>query len=147
MVAGDKEVDVTADQWLPHRDMRHGSGLCGAQGQAVLKTRLSVVICTNGHATPNRSAGNRSFGRTGQGGYLLGPKVMEKGNVVGVLFGGKMRFVLRPWDDGRFLLVGECCVHGFLQGEAMELLERGEIDEETFHLVDCFGRSTLSFVS
>ena len=65
---------------------------------------------------------------------MLGPKVMEKGDVVCVLFGGKMPFVLRPWNDGKFLLVGECYVHGFMQGEALELLERGEIDEEMFHI-------------
>lgn len=82
----------------------------------------------------NGSASNRSFGRTAQGRYVLGPKVMEKGDVVCVLFGGKMPFVLRPWDDGKFLLVGECYVHGLMQGEAIELLERGEIDEETFHI-------------
>ncbi|KAL8917298.1 MAG: hypothetical protein Q9208_008019 [Pyrenodesmia sp. 3 TL-2023] len=82
----------------------------------------------------NGSASNRSFGRTTQGRYVLGPKVMETGDVVCVLFGGKMPFVLRPWDDGRFLLVGECYVHGLMQGEAIELLERGEVDEETFRI-------------
>ena len=82
----------------------------------------------------NGSASNRSFGRTAQGRYVLGPKAMEKGDVVCVLFGGKMPFVLRPWDDGKFLLVGECYVHGLMQGEAIELLERGEIDEETFRI-------------
>ncbi|KIW10039.1 hypothetical protein PV08_11815 [Exophiala spinifera] len=68
----------------------------------------------------NGSASNRSFGRTAHGRYVLGPKVMEKGDIVCVLFGGKMPFVLRPWHDGK--------------GQAIELLERGEVVEETFHI-------------
>lgn len=82
----------------------------------------------------NGSASNRSLGRTAQGRYALGPKVMEKGDVVCVLFGGKMPFLLRPWNDGKFLLVGECYVHGLMQGEAIEMLGRERIAEETFHI-------------
>jgi hypothetical protein len=45
-----------------------------------------------------------------------------------------MPLVLRPWDDGKFLLVGECYVPGLMQGEAIELLVRRQINEETFYI-------------
>lgn len=82
----------------------------------------------------NGSASNRSFGRTKQGRYVLGPKVKKCGEVVCVLFGGKMPFVLRQWNGDQFLLVGECYVHGLMQGEAIELLEREEVAAGTFEI-------------
>jgi hypothetical protein len=93
-----------------------------------IKTKDEWSRAANGAST------NRIFARTKKGYYVLGPKVMEEGDVVCVLYGGKMPFVLRPW--GRyFLLVGECYVHGLMKGEAIDLLERKELAEEVFDLV------------
>jgi hypothetical protein len=61
----------------------------------------------------------RCFARTEKGFFVLGPKVMEEGDVVAVLFGGKMPFCLRPCGKS-FLLVGECHVHGMMTGEVFE---------------------------
>jgi len=82
----------------------------------------------------NGASSNRIFARTKKGYFVLGPNVMKQGDVVCVLFGGKMPFVLRPWEH-YFLLVGECYVHGFMKGEAIDLLERKDLAEEVFHLV------------
>ena len=82
----------------------------------------------------NGASKNRKFARTKMGYYVLGPKVMEEGDIVCVLFGGKMPFCLRPWSD-QYLLVGECYVHGFMDGEAMEMMRRGEVLEKKFELV------------
>jgi hypothetical protein len=82
----------------------------------------------------NGASRNRIFARTKKGYYVLGPKVMKEGDVVCVLYGGKMPFVLRPWGH-YFLLVGECYVHGLMNGEAMDMLERKDLAEEVFDLV------------
>jgi len=50
-----------------------------------------------------------------------------------VLFGGKTPFCLRPWGHG-YLLVGECYVHGLMNGEAMGMLERGDIEAQIFDI-------------
>lgn len=81
----------------------------------------------------NGASSNRAFARTAKGYYVLGPKVMEVGDVVCVLFGGKMPFCLRPWGEGQYLLVGECYVHGLMKGEA-ELLRLGK-EEGVFELI------------
>jgi hypothetical protein len=82
----------------------------------------------------NGASSHRTFARTVNGYFVLGPKVMKVGDVVCVLFGGKMPFCLRPWGR-HYLLVGECYVHGLMDGEAMGMLERKELAEEVFDVI------------
>jgi hypothetical protein len=82
----------------------------------------------------NGASKNRIFARTKTGYYVLGPKVMEVGDVVCVLFGGKMPFCLRPQGDN-YLLVGECYVHGLMRGEAIDMLELEIFTERGFDIV------------
>ena len=82
----------------------------------------------------NGASKNRKFARTEKGYYVLGPKVMEEGDIICVLFGGKLPFCLRPWRD-QYLLVGECYVHGLMDGEAMVMMSRGDLSEKTFEIV------------
>ena len=81
----------------------------------------------------NGASKNRIFAKTNRGYYVLGPKVMQPGDVVCVLFGGKVPFCLRPLGD-RYLLVGECYVHGLMNGEAMKMMNRQELLEEVFEI-------------
>jgi hypothetical protein len=81
----------------------------------------------------NGASSHRAFARTTQGYYVLGPKVMETGDLICVLYGGKMPFCLRPWED-HFLLSGECYVHGLMDGEAVSMVEDGILQEETFYI-------------
>jgi hypothetical protein len=99
----------------------------------------------------------RRVSRTEGGYFVLGPHVMEVGDVVCVLLGGKTPFILRPLnldpdtnrnvdgdgdrddrgngnDGGGYLLVGECYVHGLMCGEAIEMMRRGEVREECFRI-------------
>src|SRR5690242_15785457 len=80
------------------------------------------------------AAFNRVFARTQQGRYVLGPRLMQSGDIVCVLYGGKMPFILRSWFNDEFLLVGECYVHGLMEGQAIGMTEAGELGEEVFHL-------------
>ncbi|KAK0754362.1 heterokaryon incompatibility protein-domain-containing protein [Schizothecium vesticola] len=83
----------------------------------------------------NGASSGRVFARTAKGYFVLGPQVLAKGDRICVLWGGKMCFCLRPLDQGRFLLVGECYVHGLMNGEAVRLLEKKELQEKEFVLV------------
>lgn len=61
--------------------------------------------------------GHSFFGT--KGGYMgLGPKILQPGDVVCVLAGGEVPFILRP-DHGYYRLVGECYLHGIMNGEAI----------------------------
>jgi len=57
-----------------------------------------------------------------QKGYLgVGPQSLEVGDVVVVLPGAGVPFVLRTAGDGRWRLIGEGYVHGIMHGEALEM--------------------------
>lgn len=65
------------------------------------------------------------------GKFGLGPAASQPGDIVTVLFGGIVPFVLRPQEDGTWLLVGEALVPGLMQGEGVEaagLLEPGTFE-------------------
>jgi hypothetical protein len=57
--------------------------------------------------------------RTAKGYLGLGPEILKAGDIVAVIFGAKVPFILRPEGD-HYLLVGDCYVHGVMQGEAVE---------------------------
>ncbi|PMD46842.1 hypothetical protein L207DRAFT_377597, partial [Hyaloscypha variabilis F] len=55
-----------------------------------------------------------------KGGYVgVGDIKLENDDLVCVLFGAKMPFILRPIGK-RYRLVGECYLHGIMLGEALE---------------------------
>ncbi|KAF7547930.1 hypothetical protein G7Z17_g7387 [Cylindrodendrum hubeiense] len=75
----------------------------------------------------------RKFAVTESGLFLIGPEMMEAGDVVVVLYGGRTPVVLRQRPDGEgWTLVGECYVHGIMNGEAME--SEG-LEEEEFTIL------------
>ncbi|KAF5713019.1 heterokaryon incompatibility protein het-6 [Fusarium globosum] len=76
----------------------------------------------------------RVFARSKKGYYVLGPSALEAGDVVCVFFGCKVPFCLRRAGE-RYLLVGECYVHGLMKGEAMDMLTGGEVEEQIFSLI------------
>ena len=49
----------------------------------------------------------------------LCPEATEPDDIVCVLFGADVPFVLRPLQNGNHLLVGECYIDGFMDGEAI----------------------------
>ena len=79
------------------------------------------------------SAG-RVFATTQKGYYVLGPAALEAGDIVCVLSGCKVPFCLRPMG-GRYLFVGECYVHGLMDGEGMDMLARNELYETSFDVI------------
>lgn len=65
----------------------------------------------------------------------LGPAATRPGDVVAVLFGGLVPFVLRPFEgpqgEKSWRLVGECFVPSLMQGEAVE--EAGLLADGTYY--------------
>ncbi|KAF4562578.1 hypothetical protein EYR36_003972 [Pleurotus pulmonarius] len=70
----------------------------------------------------------------GEGGFVgVGPLEMEIGDVVCVLHGAMVPFVLRPVEDSeprQYILVGECYCDGIMDGEALEM----GLGEEVFRI-------------
>lgn len=75
----------------------------------------------------------RRFFITGSGLFGIGPSSMRQDDVVCVLFGGKVPYVLRPRGD-HWLFVGDCYVHELGEGQAIDELRKGELYEEYFRL-------------
>ncbi len=94
--------------------------------------------CEGNHEAWSRWASSASegriFARTWKGYFVLGPAALEVGDVVCVLPGSKVPFCLRSMGK-RYLLVGECYVHGLMKGEVMSMLARDELHEETFDII------------
>lgn len=74
---------------------------------------------------------NRRLLFTNTGFWGLGPNAIscEGSDYICVFYGAKTPFMLRPLGEGRFKLVGEAYVQGLMGGEAMEMLETGEVEE------------------
>jgi hypothetical protein len=89
------------------------------------------------HCGLHQFLGSATYGRrifvTRNGTIGLGPASLQKGDLVAVLFGGLTPFVLRQRDD-HYLLVGECYVHGQMEGEAIDEWEEGSREAENFNL-------------
>jgi len=63
----------------------------------------------------------------------LGPKILEKDDVICVLFGGATPFILRP-SGSNYRLVGECYVFELMVGEAIEGWKSGKHTLDNFHI-------------
>lgn len=74
------------------------------------------------------SVGSRIF-RTNSGYIGTAPTYAMPGDVVCVLYGGQTPFILRRKAE-RYQFIGECYVHGIMEGEALDL----GLDEVTFAL-------------
>lgn len=55
------------------------------------------------------------------------------GDQVCILFGGNTPFVLRPCNE-YYQLVGECYIHGMMDGEAMAFSNDGRVKLQEFVL-------------
>ncbi|CVK96142.1 uncharacterized protein FPRN_12166 [Fusarium proliferatum] len=75
-------------------------------------------------------ARSRRFARTDMGlaGYV--PMRARRGDLVVVLYGSKVPFVVREKGDGRYCLVGECYMDGIMHGEGIRFAEYENRDIE-----------------
>ncbi|KAI2628753.1 heterokaryon incompatibility protein-domain-containing protein [Hypoxylon sp. NC1633] len=65
----------------------------------------------------------------------IGPETMENGDIVVILFGGKVPYVVRQLNQARYLFIGECYIPGLMAGEAVGLWKANGRKTELFNLV------------
>lgn len=78
--------------------------------------------------TASRACDQRRFFRTESGFYGLGPACMQEGDIVVVLYGGKVPYALRPVGP-HFAFLGEFYVDSIMRGEIFDGVE-GKLPEE-----------------
>ena len=66
------------------------------------------------------AAHQRRFCSTKQGRIGLVPCATQKGDLVAIFMGADVPFVLRSFGAGTYELVGECYIHGVMNGEALQ---------------------------
>lgn len=91
-------------------------------GRMVGNTQTKMANSFAGKIRISQSYG--SLGTTDNNFIGFLPKQTQLGDVIVIIFGATTPFVLRPVDDA-YILIGECYVHGIMDGELMH------IDEET----------------
>ncbi|MCJ1389269.1 hypothetical protein MMC18_002125 [Xylographa bjoerkii] len=65
---------------------------------------------------------------TTRGGYIgLAPEAAKESDVVCVVLGGEVPYIVRPRENGHYLYVGECYVHGLMDGQALRGYEEGDL--------------------
>jgi hypothetical protein len=57
---------------------------------------------------------------------------MKQGDVVCVLIGADIPYILRPIDKGRYQFLGECYLHGVMYGKTVE---EGRQRSQVFQIV------------
>jgi hypothetical protein len=77
----------------------------------------------------------RRIFRTSTGYLGLGPGCMQKGDVVVVLDGGKVPYMLRPRTGSQYAFLGECYVYAIRNGEAYDMAEKRGVGRQMFSLV------------
>ncbi|KAI1453199.1 heterokaryon incompatibility protein-domain-containing protein [Annulohypoxylon moriforme] len=65
----------------------------------------------------------------------IGPETMERNDIVVILFGGKVPYVVRELGEGKYSFIGECYVPGLMTGEAVEQWKKSGHNAEFFNLV------------
>ncbi|OAK93948.1 hypothetical protein IQ06DRAFT_298698 [Phaeosphaeriaceae sp. SRC1lsM3a] len=115
----DKDASVQDDAraWLSH--------VLGNQfGDPSVLTKLTNAIIRSGdrhvfQATVSLICSWRCFFVTRKGHMGIGPLRMREGDVIAILFGSTIPFVLRHVEGSadRYMLLGECYIHGIMDGE------------------------------
>ncbi|RFU78969.1 hypothetical protein TARUN_3273 [Trichoderma arundinaceum] len=104
-----------------------------------IKQRPSLVPQDTLPAGIEKYALGRRFFITKKGYFGLGPQKSEPGDRIVVLFGSGVPFVLRKCTTvagkGAWRIVGECYVHGIMQGEVVKKWELGSAETRTILVV------------
>lgn len=103
---------ATDDEWAAWIDYKNmiieqkrfpknleAGGLMGMEFRASKYSRAFGQACVN-----------RRIFRTRTGYFGVGPKVVQEGDVIAIIYGGEMPYILRPTDDGHYRLLGECYI-------------------------------------
>ncbi|KAM0462723.1 hypothetical protein ACHAPV_003547 [Trichoderma viride] len=132
------EVDVDSPEDTDHSERKLVHQAMDAMDKA-LRQQPSLVPQDTLKAGIEKFALGRRFFITKEGYFGLGPQKLEPGDRVAVLFGSGVPFVLRkcPAIAGRpaWRIIGECYVHGIMQGEVIRKWELGASEAQMLLLV------------
>ena len=70
--------------------------------------------------------GGRAFSTTQKGYMGMLPWATETNDIIYVFLGAKTPFVVRPNSQGQYRLVGECYIHGLMNGETSKMPDFGD---------------------
>ncbi|RFU23924.1 hypothetical protein B7463_g12414, partial [Scytalidium lignicola] len=76
----------------------------------------------------------RNLSITSKGYIGAVPQEAQKGDLICILFGCSVPVVLRSGDNDTYKLIGECYLHGFMDGEGIVMDEKGQLKEQHFIL-------------
>jgi hypothetical protein len=76
----------------------------------------------------------RRIFRTRRGYLGLGPACMREGDLVVVLDGGQVPYILRPLADSKYAFMGECFVYAIRNREAYNMIGKDGVKRRTFEL-------------
>ncbi|KAF2825100.1 HET-domain-containing protein [Ophiobolus disseminans] len=94
--------------------------------ETALSTEERALAVLFEKSIDDTSAG-QGFGVTSKGYICVMQDGMGAGDVIAVLRGGQVPYVLRPVEGGKYEFLGEVYVHGLMNGEALLL---GDLTEE-----------------
>jgi len=85
------------------------------------------------HAILNQSCRRVAFFKTSRGWHGSASMAMETGDMVVILFGSRVPFVLRK-HGSVYRLVSDCYVDGLMDGEAIDMWKDGKLESEEFEI-------------
>ncbi|PMD51571.1 uncharacterized protein K444DRAFT_545582 [Hyaloscypha bicolor E] len=77
----------------------------------------------------------RRFMITSAGRMGVGPQITKPGDLLCVLLGSYVAFILRSCGDNFYKLIGDCDVHGIMDGEIIETEKEGQYVYQDFYLI------------
>ena len=138
---GRRDARKTAEALL--RRLTHNSGIEQSMSEMVLDPRrredAQAVVDFEAYLPRFHDTILKMYRRlmvTSWGHVGMAPSRAVKGDVLAVLFGCSVPVLLRPRNQERtsYAFIGECYVHGYMNGEAIQELNSGMRQEETFML-------------
>jgi hypothetical protein len=93
-----------------------------------------ALLSEENHNAARRVCHLRKHFVTPSGYQGLGPAQTEPNDIVFVIFGGCCPYVLREVQPSLYRLVGECYVHGLMDGEAIAEWKSGRLSRQTIAL-------------
>jgi hypothetical protein len=98
-----------------------------------LETRAADGDGNRFYGIANTSYRRRKFMATARGWQGVGSRSIKAGDVLVVLFGSRVPFLLRK-SGGSYRLISNCYIHGLMDGEAIEMWKDGQLEAEDFHI-------------
>ncbi|KAF2138221.1 uncharacterized protein K452DRAFT_353118 [Aplosporella prunicola CBS 121167] len=88
---------------------------------ANLYSRTPALVYQEIRSALRSAIRNQRLGTTAKGYLGLLPRQAKPGDIVCVLFGCNVPFIIRKADGDKYRLVGECYVHGIMRGEVINM--------------------------